>query len=94
MRAEIFLKCGVERDIAAVIQNQVKLDFIRPRPRQVSQVKGVAIRRNERRIGPVVILPIENGFAGERSAAGFAVLWRRVPPVSLPGRPGTLIASR
>jgi hypothetical protein len=31
MRAEIFLKCGVERDIVAIIKNQVKLDFIRAR---------------------------------------------------------------
>src|SRR5712692_5607491 len=48
--AEIFLELGIERDIAGIIQKQVKLDLVIAGPGQERGVEFVSFRRQQRHI--------------------------------------------
>src|SRR5215813_4832656 len=48
--AEIFLELGVERDVAGIVQEQIKLDLVIAGPRQESRIQFVRLRRQERRV--------------------------------------------
>src|SRR5262249_38959904 len=48
--AEVLLKLGIQRHIARVVQEEVELDLIIPRPSQQRGVELVRLRRHERLI--------------------------------------------
>jgi hypothetical protein len=59
--AEIFLDFGIERDIAAIVHQQIELNLIIVRPREKSAVKRIRLRRhqNPARLGnPCQIAPL------------------------------------
>src|SRR3984885_14859716 len=57
--AEVFLECGIKRDIASVIAEQLELDFIGAGTGQIKVVEALTIRRNYCRIGHAVgVLPM------------------------------------
>src|SRR2546425_7476087 len=56
---KVGLKLRIERDIAGVVAEQIKLYLVHPRPCHVKIVKRVAVRGNEGRIiNTVRVLPI------------------------------------
>src|SRR5262252_2444441 len=57
--AEVLLKLGVERNVARIIEKQVKLDFVIFWARQQCGVEPVCLRRHERYgPDPVRVLPL------------------------------------
>src|ERR1700677_3892912 len=86
--AEKFLELWVEGDIAAIVQNQVELHFVRARSRHVGNIQRIAVGRNRLRVGSVKVLDVANDFRAQCVAAGFTVFGRGISPISLPGFPG------
>src|SRR6516165_2559283 len=70
MGAEVVLEPRVEVDVAGVVEEEVELDFVRARPGQVVIVEGVAVGRDQRRVGySVGVLP-HGCFGLEHAADG------------------------
>jgi hypothetical protein len=56
--AEVFLEFGIKRDVAGVIEKQVKLDFVITRPGEQCRIKRIGFRGDARHIGYAVgVLP-------------------------------------
>src|ERR1700734_1263601 len=70
MRPEVSLERRIKSEIAGVIQDQVELDFLGAGPRHVGVVQGVAVRRYQRGIGAMQVLPVADGIGGQRGPAG------------------------
>src|SRR5215813_11675925 len=85
--AEIRLESWVERDIALVITEQVELQLIGAGPGQVEVIEGVAVRRNQGRVGYAVrVLPVGR-LGREEDAERLSVRLRRILPVGPNRRP-------
>src|SRR5688500_17217572 len=85
--AKVGLKVRIERDVAAIVEDQIELDLIRSRPRQVSNVEFVAVGGQQSWIGSGAILPAPNRRRRERRSARFTVRGARLTPISLPRPP-------
>src|SRR4029453_4702851 len=85
--AEILLESRVERDVALVITEQVWLQLIGAGPGQVKVIQGVAVGRNQGRVGYAVrVLPVGR-LRREQGAERFSVLLRGGVAVGPGGRP-------
>ena len=79
--AEILLESWIERDIGLVVTEQVELQLIGAGPAQVEVIEGVAIGRNQGRVGYAVrVLPVGR-LRREEGAERFSVRLRRMLPV-------------
>src|SRR5215813_10684363 len=79
--AEIRLESWVERDIALVITEQVELQLIGAGPGQIKVIEGVAVGRNQGRVGYAVrVLPV-SCLRREEGAERCSVRLRRVLPI-------------
>ena len=59
---EVSLELGVQRDIRAIVQNEVELHLLRARSRHVSDVEFPTVRAQQLGIGAGPILPIAYRF--------------------------------
>lgn len=84
---EVGLEGWVECDVAAVVEDQVKLDVLSAGPRHIGDVEFVAIGRQAARISTGAILPVSDRVRRERGAAGIPVFGARLAPVGLPRTP-------
>src|SRR5262245_3004712 len=81
--AEKRLKLRIEGNIAGVVKEEVKLDFIVSRSGEQNRIECVALGRNERLVGDAVGVLPPRRFRLEKVAQCFAVCAARVFPITL-----------
>lgn len=87
MLAEIRLESRIKHDIAAIVEDQVQLDFLGSGSRHIGDVELIAIGRQQVKIGPGAILPVADCVRRQRGAAVFPVRGARFAPIGLPRAP-------
>src|ERR1700761_306671 len=87
MAAEISLKLGIARHIAAVIQNQVQLDVVRARASHIGDIQRIAIRRHAPGRRTMEVLQVTDHLRRQGLTAGFPMRSRRFAPIRLPTTP-------
>src|SRR5262245_65923301 len=81
MSTKILLESWVERDVALVITEQVELQLIGAGPGQAKVIEGVAVGRNQGRVGYAMRVLRVRRLGREESAERLSVRLRRVLPV-------------
>src|SRR5262252_4432545 len=85
--AQIVLEFRIERDVALVVAEEIELNLVRARARQIIVVERISVWRNQCRIGHAVRVLPDCCFRREESAERIAVRIRRLFPVSPDGIP-------
>src|SRR5215831_5849305 len=83
MLAEIFLECRIQRDVALVVAEQIKLDFISARTSQIIIVEVLTVRRDDGRVGYAVRILPARCFRREEGAERVAIGRRGVLPIKI-----------
>src|SRR5690554_295725 len=85
--AKVSLESRIQRNVVAVVEDQIKLDVLRAWARHVGDVKFVAIGRQVLLIRSGAILPVADRVRCERRSAGFPVARGWVAPIGFPWPP-------
>lgn len=72
MGAEIGLECRIQRDVAALVEEQIQLDLVIAGPVEQRLIEGVGLRRDDRGVGDAVGVLESGGLGGQQRAQGAA----------------------
>ncbi len=87
VRAEIVLECRIERDVALVVGEQIELDLIGTRTRNIKIVERVSVGGHQTNVADAMrILPVR-GLRLQHAAQRVAVCFRRILPIRADGVP-------
>ena len=92
--AQIGLDRVVQRDVGLVVEQEIELDLVVARPRQIEVIEVAAVRRNQARVGDAVRVLEQRGLRRQEAAQRVAVGLGRLVPVGLDRRKASDTPSR